>query len=87
MSLLCAFEVGFDLPLESLLLPAIVDCRFASSSQQSVQKAEDCVHSPLCHGTDRLVLPCVVEVDVCDSQTFGYPQPILVCCFEIYSKT
>lgn len=65
--LLHASQVGFDLPLESLLLPAILDCRFASSSQQGMQKIEGCIHFPLHPGTDRLVSPCVVEVDVCDS--------------------
>lgn len=33
-----AIEVGFDLLLESLLLPVTLDCRFAISSQLDVQK-------------------------------------------------
>lgn len=85
--LLHACNVGFDLPVGSLLLPEILDCRFAGSSQQGVQKSEDCVRSPLHHAIDRLVSPSVMESDVCDLRTFGRPQPpILICCFEICSK-
>lgn len=62
--LLHACNVRFDLPMGSLLLPEILDCRFASSSQQGIQKSEDCVHS-LHHAIDRLVSPYAVEVDAC----------------------
>lgn len=84
--LLHACNVGFDLPMGSLLLPEILDCRFAGNSQQGIQKSEDCVHSPLHHAIDRLVSPSAMEGDVCDLSTFGHPQPILICCFEICSK-
>lgn len=64
--LLHACNVGFDLPMGSLLLSEILDCRFGSSLQQGIQKSEDCVHPPLHCTIDRFVSPCVVEVDVCD---------------------